>query len=260
MNEPPFRLIAEAAGRRFRVEIPPASPLFAGHFPGHPIFPGVAHLALVERALGQPLAAVRSLKLRRPVGPGDVLELSLGEPEADGAVRFELRRGGEAVSAGSVRGGSRREDVDAEDEGEAAPFPPIETLLPHGLPARLVRGIVEVPLGGTEGITALAEVPPGHPLIVDGLAPALLVIEAAAQAAAALEALQRTADPGPRIGYLVGVRDARLTGGIPVGRPFRVTARLQGGAPPLSVYDIAVGDAVTGTISTYAAEPVTRGG
>jgi 3-hydroxymyristoyl/3-hydroxydecanoyl-(acyl carrier protein) dehydratase len=253
MNEP-FRLTAEEAGRRFRVEIPPASPLFAGHFPGHPILPGVAHLAVAERALGLPLAAVRSLKLRRPVGPGDVLELSLGKPEPDGAIRFELRRGGEAVSAGSARGGSRGEELGVEDAAEAASFPPVEALLPHGLPARLIRGIVEVL---EEGITALAEVPPEHPLVANGLAPALLGIEAAAQAAAVLEALQRTGDPGPRIGYLVGVRDARLTGGIPVGRPFRVTARFQGGAHPLSVYEISVGDERVGTISTYVA---TRGG
>ena len=249
MSEP-FRLTAEETGRRFRVEIPPASPLFAGHFPNHPILPGVAHLALVERALGQSLAAVRSLKLRRPVGPGDVLELSLGEPEADYTVRFELRRGGEAVSAGSVRGGSREENADVEDDSEAAAFPPIETLLPHALPARLVRGIAEI---STEGITVVAEVPPGHPLVVDGLAPALLGIEAAAQAAAVLEALQRTGDPGPRIGYLVGVRNARLAGALPAGRPFRVAARFQGGAPPLSIYEIDVGNARVGTISTYVA-------
>jgi predicted hotdog family 3-hydroxylacyl-ACP dehydratase len=144
-----------------------------------------------------------------------------------------------------------------EGEGEARSFPPVETLLPHGPPARLIRGIVEAAL---EGITAVAEVPPEHPLAVNGLAPGLLGIEAAAQAAAVLEALQRTGNPGPRIGYLVGVRDARLRGALPVGRPFRVTARLQGGAPPLSIYEIAVGETVTGTISTYAAGAVTRGG
>ena len=49
--------------------------------------------------------------------------------------------------------------------------------------------------------------------------------------------------PGPRIGYLVGVREARFaTPFLPAGRPFRVTARLQGSAPPLSIYEIAVGD------------------
>ena len=58
----PFRLLATGEEGRFRVEIPAASPLFAGHFPGHPILPGIAHLAIVERALGIPLAAVRSVQ------------------------------------------------------------------------------------------------------------------------------------------------------------------------------------------------------
>ena len=103
---------------------------------------------------------------------------------------------------------------------------------------------------------AVAEVPPGHPLVEHGFVSALLGIEAAAQAAAVLEALQRTDAPGPRIGYLVGIREARLLGAIPAGRPFLATARLQGGAFPLSIYEIVVEGIAAGTISTYAA---TRG-
>jgi len=244
-------------GHLFRVEIPGGSPLFAGHFPGQPILPGIAQLAMAERALGAPLAAVRALKLRRPVAPGEVLELGLKDPEEDGWSRFELRRGGEAVSGGTVRTGlSGGQAPTAEPPRPAAGFPPVEDLLPHAPPARLLLGIVEA---SPEGITALAEIPSGHPLAGDGLAPALLGIEAAAQAAAALEALGRGQEaPGPRIGYLVGVREARLgTVALPTGQPFRVAARLQGGAFPLSIYEIAVGEpgreVVTGTISTYLA-------
>lgn len=233
------------------VEIPASSPWFEGHFPGHPILPGVAQLALVESALGTPLAEVRAVKLRRPVGPGEVLELSLGDPDGEGWTRFELRREGEAVSSGSVRTAPSTSPPDLPHPGS---FSPVGDLLPHAPPARLVRGTVET---SPEGITVVAEVPPGHPLVTDGLASALLGIEAAAQAAAVLEALQRTdGDPGPRIGYLVGIREARLLGTIPAGRPFRATARLQGGAFPLSIYEIRVEGIVTGTVSTYAA---TRG-
>lgn len=243
----------------FAVEIPASSPLFEGHFPGHPILPGVAQLALVESALGAPLTEVRAVKLRRPVGPGEVLELSLGEPDGDGWTRFELRREGEAVSSGALNAGTIRA-ASSTPPPELPPlgaFSPVEDLLPHAPPARLILGILDA---SPEGITAVAEVPPGHPLVVDGLAPALLGIEAAAQAAAILEALQRTDGLGPRIGYLVGIREARLTGAFPAGRPFRVAARLQGGAFPLSIYEIAVEGIVTGTISTYATrgEP-TRG-
>jgi 3-hydroxyacyl-[acyl-carrier-protein] dehydratase len=232
------------------VEVPASSPLFEGHFPGHPILPGVAQLAFVQSALGAPLAELRAVKLRRPVGPGEVLDLSFGEPDGDGWTRFELRREGEAVSSGGARTAPA---TSSPDLPSLDAFSPVEDLLPHAPPARLVLGIQEA---SPEGIVAVAEVPPGHPLVADGLAPALLGIEAAAQAAAVLEALQRTDAPGPRIGYLVGIREARLLGAIPAGRPFLATARLLGGAFPLSIYEISVEGIVTGTISTYVA---TRG-
>jgi predicted hotdog family 3-hydroxylacyl-ACP dehydratase len=256
----PFRLLAaNGTGREllFRVEIPGGSPLFLGHFPGHPILPGIAHLAVVEHALGAPLSAVRSLKLRRPVAPEEVLELALKDSEEDGWTRFELRRKNEPVSGGVVRTTPPRgEAPTAEPTQSAGGFPAVEDLLPHAPPARLLRGLVEA---FPEEITAVAEIPPEHPLAGDGLAPAFLGIEAAAQAAAALEALDRRREaPGPRIGYLVGVREARFgVTALPTGRPFRVAARLQGRAFPLSIYEIAVGEpgheTVTGTISTYLA-------
>ena len=89
--------------------IPESSPLFTGHFPGHPILPGIAHLALVTRALSDwqgrevTLAGVRSLKLRRPVGPGETLAVRLSRVDAeDGDVGFKLEREGETVSRGTV--------------------------------------------------------------------------------------------------------------------------------------------------------------
>jgi 3-hydroxyacyl-[acyl-carrier-protein] dehydratase len=52
-------------------------PVFAGHFPGNPLFPGVLTLALMRetvcRATGHAwlLAAVSRHKLMRPLVPGD---------------------------------------------------------------------------------------------------------------------------------------------------------------------------------------------
>jgi len=257
-----FRLAASAE-RCWCVEIPAASPLFAGHFPGHPILPGIAHLAIVERALGRALAGVRSLKLRRPVDPGDALALATSPADGEGWTRFELRHGAQTVSGGAVATWpfTKGEEGDAaplEDSVLAATFPAVEALLPHAPPSRLVS---DVTAASREDVACAAEIPPLHPLVQDGKAPAFLGIEAAAQAAAALEALHRpAATPGSRIGYLVGIRAARFA--VPhlaAGRPLHVTARRQGSAPPLSIYDFAVGEeggvAVTGTISTFLAGP-----
>ena len=107
----PFLLTARGSGEdghRFDVAISAASSLFTGHFPGHPILPGIVHLALAQQALGEiagrevALAAVRSLKLRRPVVPDDLLELRLGNPGADGWWRFEARCGGVLTSQGLI--------------------------------------------------------------------------------------------------------------------------------------------------------------
>jgi predicted hotdog family 3-hydroxylacyl-ACP dehydratase len=152
--------------------------------------------------------------------------------------------------------------VGAEPEEEAAlpavgEFP---VLLPHAPPARLIRGVLAV---SAAEIVCAAEIPSDHPLAVAGR---LLGVEAAAQAAAVLEALARGAENQdlPRIGYLVGVREARFAAAsLAAGRPFRVSARLQGSAPPLSVYEIAVGEpgreVATGTISTFLADPARDG-
>jgi 3-hydroxyacyl-[acyl-carrier-protein] dehydratase len=252
----PFRLIETGEERRFRIEIPAASPLFAGHFPGQPILPGVAHLAIVERALGAPLAAVRAFRIRRPVQPGEVLDLTLGVPNPEGWTRFEVRREAEAVAGGAVQilpgGRAEPETASLPAAGE------LPVLLPHGPPARLVRSVLTA---SAEEIACVAEIPPDHPLVVAGRAPACLGVEAAAQAAAVLEALvRREEDAGPRIGYLVGLREARFAcPSLPAGRPFRVAARLTGSAPPLSIYEIDAAGGVAATLSTFLAG-VTRDG
>ena len=217
-----------------RIAIPEGSPFFAGHFPGHPILPGIAHLALVAEALGNPpLAEVRVLKLRKPVLPGDVLDLIL--EESDSLVRFEIRRGEETVSNGVVRIGE--EEAEVMEAPLSASLP--AGLIPHALPALLVR------------TTSVAVIPEDNPFVEAGRAPAFVGLEAGAQAAALLEAQGRSSGE-PRIGYVVAIRNARFRNSwLPAGRPLPVAVKPAGSAPPLTIYEVSVGDVVTGLVSTY---------
>lgn len=219
-----------------KIEIPAGSPFFAGHFPGHPILPGIAHLALAFGS--RPLSEVRTLKLRRPVLPGDVLDLSL--EETDDLSRFELRRDGEVVSNGTVRIGGGEAAV-AEVPLPASPSPSPGELIPHAPPALLVR------------TASVAVIPEDNPFVAAGRAPAFVGLEAGAQTAAFLEALGRSSGE-PRIGYVVAIRNARFrTAWLPAGRPLPVTVKPAGSAPPLSIYEVSVGEVVTGLVSTYIA-------
>ena len=89
---------------RFRVE--PESGLFEGHFEGEPILPGVAHLVLVRHALrvmGGPsvvLARVPTARFRRPVRPGDVIDVMVTIPDAAGRASFEVHAAGQLAANG----------------------------------------------------------------------------------------------------------------------------------------------------------------
>jgi 3-hydroxymyristoyl/3-hydroxydecanoyl-(acyl carrier protein) dehydratase len=234
-----------------RIEVPEDSRFFAGHFPGHPILPGIAHLALVAQALGDPpLAEVKTLKLRKPVGPGDVLDLNLEEGDL---VKFELRRGDETVSNGLVRIGG--DELPVEPAAPASgPYPAPGELVPHAPPALLVHTVLEV---SPDGASALVRIPEDNPFVIAGRAPAFVGLEAGAQTAAVLEALGRSGgEPGPRIGYVVAIRNARFHAPwLPAGVPLAVTVKTAGGAGPLSIYEVSLGDGVvTGMVSTYIGE------
>ena len=90
----------------------------------------------------------------------------------------------------------------------------------------------------------------------------MAAIEAAAQAAAAWEALRRWRDAAvaaPRIGYLVALRDiVFFAKRVPANRELLVSVSLEAAAPPLTHYRIEVsldGMLVThGTIATFLAD------
>jgi len=139
-------------------------------------------------------------------------------------------------------------------------YPPIESLIPHRRPARMVDAVLE---RRGDFIRCQARVAAEHPLVLDGMVPAVLGLEMGAQAAAALSVLlARDDDPGFRtgMGYLVGVRKARF--GSPLLRitsQYWVVARRSGNAGPLALFEIEVYDEqresarlVEGQLSAYA--------
>lgn len=131
-------------------------------------------------------------------------------------------------------------------------------LLPHQRTARLLTQVLRY---DADSIEALGVIPADHPLANRRGAPNFLTLELGAQAAAALEALSRPEGSSgagePRIGYLVRVRDASFEVGVlPVGTSLRVTAVLEGAAPPLAMYKVTITDGdqqlATALLSTYS--------
>jgi len=64
-------------------------PAYGGHFPGHPLLPGVVLLAEAMAALDAGGWSVDNAKFLMPVEPGTPLELS-HEKLDSGAIRFEI--------------------------------------------------------------------------------------------------------------------------------------------------------------------------
>jgi 3-hydroxyacyl-[acyl-carrier-protein] dehydratase len=255
------------------IDVPSAGAWFEGHFPGRPILPGVAELALVVEALAReagrpvPLQGIAFARLRQLVLPGDRLELIAREliaRESEVArLRIDLKRDDVLVANGELILGQPRASGGGTTIPVASPmqdtsFPQLDDLLPHRPPMRFLTAILQET---ANGLTCAARIPARCAMVSGGNAPPVAAIEAAAQAAAAWEALRRWRDAGhaaPRIGYLVALREMIFfTDRVPADRDLQVSVSLEAAAPPLTHYRVEVtleGMPVTrGTIATFLA-------
>lgn len=256
------------------IAVEAGAPWFDGHFPGRPILPGVAELVLALEALRResgaalPLRGIGFARLRHLVLPGDRLELSARESatrgDEAGRLRFELSRAGTLVANGEfIIGEPRPPEASAaariHDVVAPAGAPDPAALLPHQPPMRLLDAVLAQ---RGDALECLACIPRQCALVEAGTAPALAAIEAAAQAAAAWEALQRRARGEasvPRVGYLVAMRDVEFfSARIAADQAFRVAVALESAAPPLTHYRFeAVLDGAPlarGSIATFLAD------
>ncbi len=99
--------VAEGGWSR-RLTVPESHPAFDGHFPGQPILPGIVQIGLVLEGLretlgdGVHIVAIPSVRWRALIRPGELLDLKVTGPSADGRLTFEIRRRGELVTNGAM--------------------------------------------------------------------------------------------------------------------------------------------------------------
>jgi 3-hydroxyacyl-[acyl-carrier-protein] dehydratase len=137
----------DMAARAVRADclVPEASPVFEGHFPGHPILPGVLMIETMAQTGGWLvmalhrfgrmafLASVQSAKMRAFISPGEALEAE---------ARLVHDGSGYAVVAGSLQAAGKRV-ADAEITYRVLPFP--NETLKAAMRAAAAR--VQVPAG-----------------------------------------------------------------------------------------------------------------
>lgn len=261
----------DEAGYRAELTVAAGSPWFSGHFPGHPVLPAIAHLAVavrLHRQCDEPgtLSGVETLRFAEPVRPGERLVAHLTSCDEQTRARFRLVRPGDGfeVSSGSLLWGSPSADDVPDGPENDEEWTALAPELPHAGPSRLLDSVVVL---GDGQVAGHGRVPADHPAARSGRAPAFLAVELAAQAAGQVPRA-RDAEEGdgegnpaggnaaagvvvdaeaapdvdaPRLGYLVRLREVRFARAeIDVEARLVAHVDLAGRTGPLARYDFVV--------------------
>jgi len=86
--------------------VPTDHPAMAGHFPGHPVVPGVVIMENILQQLGElhpglVCSGVKKLKFLAPLAPGEVFEISFAEP-SETSIRFTAMIGETKLATGRL--------------------------------------------------------------------------------------------------------------------------------------------------------------
>lgn len=93
-------------------DVDPAEPLFAGHYPGFPILPGVCVIEYVRHAAwlapppggtGAEFDVIEAARFLSPVGPGDRLRIEIRWAECSGGWRCTARVSADHGAVATVR-------------------------------------------------------------------------------------------------------------------------------------------------------------
>ena len=90
---------------QFEWTVPPDHPSLAGHFPGHPILPGVVLLDRLQiglAAAGIAVAEISNAKFSSPARPGEALCFT-AQPQASGKLSFRIDCAGRDIGSGTLR-------------------------------------------------------------------------------------------------------------------------------------------------------------